>query len=136
MSIKALTRVKRAGKQRPNRKIIESGNVPLPKVWSNFISLNENKTDLARFLSHYLMEHAHRLPNGCELVTGGGFEDQKTARSSLNGTLPELTSNHEEADTHLILHASHAVKNQKFLQVLVVCKDTDVLLLLLHFFGK
>ena len=76
MSIKALTRVKRAGKQRPIRKIIESGNVPLPKVWSNFISLNENKTDLAGFLSHYLMEHAHRLPNGCELVTGGGFEDQ------------------------------------------------------------
>ena len=82
------------------------------------------------------MEHAHRLPNLCELVTGGGFEDQKTARSSFNGTLPELTSNHEEADTRLILHASHAVKNQKFLRVLVVCKDTDVLLLLLHFFGK
>ena len=41
MPFKALTRVKRAGKQRPIRKIIESGNVPLPKVWSNFISLNE-----------------------------------------------------------------------------------------------
>ena len=50
-SIKAATRHKRTGKKRPIRKLIEGPDVPLPQVWSNFISLDENKADVARYLS-------------------------------------------------------------------------------------
>ena len=37
--------------KKPIRKLIDDQNVPVPLVWSNFISLDENKGDLARFLS-------------------------------------------------------------------------------------
>ena len=42
-SIKCGTRARRSNKA--NTKIIEHDDVPLPKVWSQFISLEENKTD-------------------------------------------------------------------------------------------
>ena len=81
------------------------------------------------------MQHGNTLPSGCELVTGGGFENQRSAKSTSQGELVCLYSNHEEADTRLILHACDAVDKQ-FSRILVVCRDTDVLLLLLHFFGS
>ena len=51
------------------------------------------------------------------------------------GEVPNLFSNHEEADTRLILHAHEAIANN-FNRIVVLCRDTDVLLLLIHFFGK
>ena len=47
-SNKDVTRSKRASKKTPIRKFIDDQNVPLPLVWSNFISLDENKADIAR----------------------------------------------------------------------------------------
>ena len=32
-------------------RLIECGSVPLPKNWSNFLAMPENKADLAAFLS-------------------------------------------------------------------------------------
>jgi hypothetical protein len=58
------------------------------------------------------MEHGSHLPNGCELVTGGGFNDQESAKSTVLGDLEHLKSNHEEADTRLILHACDAVNRE------------------------
>ncbi|KAJ8316884.1 hypothetical protein KUTeg_004788, partial [Tegillarca granosa] len=43
---------------KPIRRVIESGDVPFPKSWSKFIALNENKADLAQFLSEELLIHA------------------------------------------------------------------------------
>jgi len=54
-SIKAVTPLKRLGKQNPIRKLIEGAHVPLPQVWSTFIALDENKADLARFLSYVIL---------------------------------------------------------------------------------
>lgn len=44
----------------------------------------------------------------------------------------KLQGNHEEADTRLIFHSCETV-NQGYKRVLVVCKGTDVMLLLVHF---
>ena len=49
-SIKCATRKKRSRGHAPIRRIIEDGPVPLPKSWSSFVALNDNKADLARFL--------------------------------------------------------------------------------------
>ena len=54
-SIKAVTPLKRLGKQNPIRKLIEVPHVPLPQVWNTFIALDENKADLAWFLSDVIM---------------------------------------------------------------------------------
>ena len=134
-SIKTTTREKRTEKKRPIRKLIEHGDVPLPKVWSQFISLDAKKANLAEFLSTYMMEHGN-LPHGCELMTGGGCRDHVTAKSTIYRDIADLRSNHEEADTRLILHAIHAVTITQCSRILVVGRDTDVLLLLIHFFGS
>ena len=55
--------------------------------------------------------------------------------STQRGDVATLSSNREEADTRLILHAYEAVTNN-FNRLIVMCGDTDVLFLLIHFFGK
>jgi hypothetical protein len=119
-SIKAVTRSKRVGKQKPIRKLIEG-----------FIALDENKADLARFLSDVIMTKGKDLPDRYEMVTGGGFINATDARSTRRNET-KLSGNHEEADTRLILHACEAA-DEGYERVLVICRDTDVLLLLVHF---
>ena len=61
------------------------------------------------------MDHTNHLPTRYELVTEGRFEDQQSAKSSMRGDLSDLKANHDEDE--------------------IPVKDTDVLLLLLHFLG-
>ena len=44
-----------------------------------------------------------------------------------------LTCNQEEADTGIILHAQDVCRSDLFLEVVVSCFDTDVLLLFLNY---
>ena len=76
-SIKSTTRTKRGTNKRPIRRIISRGDLPLHQTWANFISLGENKADLAKYLSNYLVVNHASITNhnNCELVTGGGFQD-------------------------------------------------------------
>jgi len=132
-SIKGSTRNKRAkGKKKPIRKIINCSDVPLPQVWAQFIDLDENKADLARFLSEDMMDKSQHFPMGQELITAGGFTDELMERSSGNRDIPQLSANHEEADTRLILNSLQAT-NANFGRIQVVYRDTDVLLMLIHF---
>jgi len=74
----------------------------LPKNWANFLSLPDNKADLANFLSEELLLHA---PEDKVLVVAGGFTDELEVRSSKATTdLQELSASHEEADTRLVLY--------------------------------
>ena len=130
-SIKVVTRSKRMSKKKPIRKLIDDQHVPLPLVWSNLISLDENKAELARFLSDVIMTKDMALQQPYELVTGGGFSDATDARSKRRDNVM-LRGNHKEADTRLILHLCEAV-NEGYEIVLVISRDTDVLLLLVHF---
>ena len=104
-------------------------------MWKNFVALSDNKADLARFLTEYIMSHGREFSHQYELVTSGGYMDSTKACSTQRGEVPNLFSNHEEADTRLILHAHEAIANN-FNRIVVLCRDTDVLLLLIQFFGK
>ena len=73
------------------------------------------------------------LPDQYDLVTGGGFTNATEARSTKRSKI-SLHANHEEADTRLILHSCEAVK-EGYQRVLVHSRDTDVFLLLVHFFS-
>ena len=81
-SIKSATRTKRSLKKRPVRKIIDQGDLSLPQVWANFIALGDNKADLARFLSDYLLSHGREFSHQYELVTSGGHRDPTRACST------------------------------------------------------
>ena len=129
-SNKDVTRSKRASKKTPIRKFIDDQNVPVPLVWSNFISLDENKADIARLLSDVIMTKGMALQQPYELVTGGGLSDATDARSTRrDNVMPR--GNHEEADTRLIIHLCEEVE-EGYERVLVISRDTDVLLLLVH----
>ena len=61
LSIKSGTHSKRTGKFRPIRRVIESVNVKLLQNWKQFISLPENKEDMARFLTEQLMDSGNQV---------------------------------------------------------------------------
>ena len=104
---------------------IENKDLLLPKNWPNFLALSDNKVDLARFLSQHLVANA---PLGQVIVVAGGFTDGEEAQSSS----PEFDTSviygkHEEADTRLVLYSiANACET-----VVVLARDTDVLLLLI-----
>ena len=50
-TIKGATRTQHRKTARPIRRLLEGRDVPLPKNWLNFLSLADNKADLAHFLS-------------------------------------------------------------------------------------
>ena len=132
-SIKASTRAKRIGKTKPIRKVIDGPHVPLPHVWSNFITMDENKSDIANILCDMIMQKGEDLPERWELVTGGGFSSPIDARSIRRQTV-NLPGNHEEADTRLIsiLHSCEAA-SEGYERLVLRCSDTDVLLRLFYF---
>lgn len=55
--------------------MIDSGDVLLPLLWSQFIDPDVNKADIADYLSNFMIEQAGPIPVGCELVVGGAFAD-------------------------------------------------------------
>ncbi|KAG1661763.1 hypothetical protein GQR58_021271 [Nymphon striatum] len=131
LSIKSGTRSKRseAGKVKPIRRVISSKDVKLPSNFKSFLSLSENKADLAAFLSEAMVEMAEEKLNPThELVVAGGFEDLLKVWISTDRSTDHLSSNHEEADTRLILHAADA-SQQGYERCVLQCRDTDVLVL-------
>ena len=64
------------------------------------------------------------------MVTGGRFINAIDA-SSTRRDKNKLSGNHEESDTRLILHACEAA-DREHERVLVICRDTDTSLLLVH----
>ena len=81
--IKSKTRIRLTKTARPIRRVIENCDVPLPKSWSNFKVLPENKADLARSLSEALITNASPQK---EIVVAGGFEDKLEVQSSVGST--------------------------------------------------
>ena len=129
-SIKGGARKKRSKGFAPVRREITNSNVPLPKNWSNFLFLSENKADLCKFLSDRILEHDF---GDLEVVLSGGFKDESHAQSTNpNRNTDGLRASHEEADTRMVLHAVHSTASN----VVVMVRDTDVVLLLAHHFAK
>ena len=94
--------------------------------WHEFLHQNENKTDLIRLIARFLKED--------ECYTGAMplvFTVCNEKFPVLNGSAQEMEKcNHEEADTRLILHAVKSTQD-----VVIVAKDTDVLVLMVWAFA-
>ena len=56
-TIKGTTRTRCGKAARTIRRLVEGRGVPLPKHWSNVLSLADNKADLAHFLSECVRRH-------------------------------------------------------------------------------
>ena len=133
MNIKGSERQRR-GDSHPNRashKVIGNRKVP---NYKQFLKSGQNKAELIYFLSQYLEEKAPALiAQDRTLVIAGGYPNRETVREiSAGGTrdIEELFSTQDEADTRIVLHATHFAA---FPRTIVRCDDTDVLVLLLHY---
>ena len=93
----------------------------------------DNKADLADFLSNQLIMSSQTTLSNVTVVVGGGFHGEFNSQSS-SGNVDHLCTDQEEADTRMIVHAKDA-QNTGCLRLKVVCRDTDVLLLLVYHIG-
>ena len=92
---------------------------------------------MINFLCNSWVEAApKKLGPGDILVVAGGFSNPDVTKviSCENiEDLPSLKSNHEEADTRILLHASHIAKSSAN-NIVIWSPDTDVAVLCIHFY--
>ena len=124
-SLKASTREKRG---KGIRRRVEP-NVNLPNNWSEFLSVEDNKTELFQYLAE------QTISIKCEgkylLSTYGNI----VLSTSKNITRYVSPCTHEEADTRLLLHAADCAK-QGFRKLMLRTIDTDVVVLAISSFNR
>ncbi|KAI5651982.1 hypothetical protein NE865_00319 [Phthorimaea operculella] len=134
-SIKSGTREKRRHSVIPIEHQIAGRETLLPVKWNRFIHSSENKARLSDFLSREIAIQASMLPAGQELLTSGGYLDAKEVSTNVLRNVDHLRSTQEEADTRFVLHGID-IKQSGFERLIVNSRDTDVLLLVMHFYER
>ena len=97
------------------------------KQWGSFLSCGENKAELIRFL-------VSRWKENCDVI--GDLDvyvafDESCIKLGPNGrsrNVPALASNHEEADTRMLLHAKN-IGEENTAKIVILTPDTDVFLI-------
>ena len=121
-SLKQTTRDKRnSGLQ--CREYICADNTPVKESLHKFLSSVSTKHSLTVYLASQVLEHYAASEKTCIVATSEGAQ-------STRGDVSRLSSNHEEADTMLILHAVYASENHQ--DVHIMSPDTDVFILALR----
>ena len=117
--------------------ILIHGNRLIPN-YRCFLKLVSNKAGLASFISDYICSHSSELlPTGKSIILAGGFKNGELVKVLKEGSvsaMDELKCTHEEADTHLLLHAV-SLSNQHS-RIIIRCDDTDVLVLLIYYWNQ
>ena len=132
LSIKNTERARRAT-QGVQRVHIYGQDQKIPKQWKKFLSSGENKESLLKFfIKHWTSYRSQQFgsvsvlcatsKDKCYIYQPSQNEDDPV-RTDL---FPVLDSNHEEADTRLLLHAKHAASTHDTL--IIRSPDTDVLM--------
>ena len=132
-SIKNAERSRRAEKG-VQRIHIFGAEQPVPKQWKKFLSCGESKESLMVFLSEHWRTYKTCQLNGilnvfitsketCRWLSPGSTDDDVLECHDC----ADLESNHEEADTRLLLHAKHAANTYD--SVIIRSPDTDVFIL-------
>ena len=92
--------------------------------WGSFLANRKNKEKLILYIGNQLEASKDRIPAGKTLIVAGCSKDGKTymVQTGEKKEIPELYSNHEEADTRVFVHANWS--KQPVVQI--VAADTDV----------
>lgn len=111
---------------------------PIPRQINKFWSSTDNKVLLQNFISTQFLESAKKMK--CNIVLSGILEDQEErpchryiSDTSQCVEVPELKSCIEEADHRIIPHINWSLLNG-MKSITVVSSDTDVLVLLIHYY--
>ena len=108
------------------RRVEESAN--LPQNWSQFLRDDANKTELFLFL----VKHIKHLVTRKQIITTNGSDVVCIPPQDISNLAP---SNHEEADTRMVLHLADAAK-KGYNKILLRTVDTDVVVLSVAAFAK
>jgi len=94
--------------------------------WKKFLSTSDNKQQFINFIGEewQLSQYRSKLESKEFFPTTGGT-CRKLSVTTVE-VIQELTCTYEEADTRLLLHASHAAANGLH-NIIVAVDDTDVL---------
>lgn len=85
------------------------------------------------------MDHQSALNNTKELYLSGGFKDgDKTVVVTEESVqdVPPLRSNHEEADSQIILHAIYSAASLGASRIVVYANDTDVIVMYIYYANR
>ena len=106
----------------------------LVRQWRHFLKHVSNKSSLIQFLvgEWQKPKYTEKLQGKILYVTHR--EHCWKITNETTELVPELTSQHEEADGRILLHAAHAAE-EGYACVVVCSEDTDVLILSLAFSG-
>lgn len=112
------------------RRPVTNRDLPLPEKWENFIAHQDNKADMAHFLSQQLIL---RAPANKTIVAAGGFNDEgRDEATDPTFDTDSLEAKHEEADTRIVLHCIRS----RVETIVVSARDTFVLILLITYFHR
>ena len=121
ISIKDVERNRRSHGELKLSQIVSSADI---KQWSQVLSSNENKNKLVSFV---VAEWKHNLSIlGEKKVFVTLNTDALMLTSTAFSPVPTLRSDHEEADTRMLLHAKHASLSCD--KVMIYTPDTDVII--------
>ena len=130
-STKGATRSNRAGKN-ATRKHILTLHTPLP-AQKVVLNVTHNKTQLISLITQYLCDHL--VNNTNELVITSGHPVPLVIKNGEIFMRNDLRNTHEEADVIIVNQlVDLAVRGAQTISV--VCDDTDVFILLIHFYCK
>lgn len=133
MSIKAGERKRRRNQERTEHTRPFNSSQKLPTPFRKYLSSGQNKELLISFLvTHWKKEiPCGSFFNRTLFVTSGNkcFELRPENDTVIASEVEELTCDHEEADTRMLLHANHASTESDC--ILIKSNDTDVILLCL-----
>ena len=121
-SLKGTARAKRGKGVR--RRVV--GKAAIPGNWQNVLRVDSNKTELFGFLSNVLLQVFCEEDKEVVLTDGKGVLSTQLLQD-LHTLAP---CSHEEADSRMLLHVSHAAQHGHH-QMLIRTVDTDVVVLAL-----
>ena len=124
LSIKNVERKRRSKDQLLFKSIIATSQI---KQWGSFLSCNKNKNSLVEFFVSQWKNAESRLKIGQKTIYVTSRSDVYKINDTVVERVLQLQSNHEEADTRMLLHAKHA--SFTYPKVLISSPDTDVFII-------
>lgn len=120
--------------------IVRSAQSKLPRDFTAFLSNGENKTRLIDLILSVLVSKRESILGSLksEVVYFSSYQKCTLVTKEDTTEVPELSTKQEEADTKVILHAHHALRNNESGTVIIRSHSGDIditVLALSHFIG-
>ena len=112
---------------------IQNAETKVPTNVKSFMSKPMNKLELVRFLCQNVHNYVS-LSNTQNLIISGGFSNPEKCFQLVGESMieiPELESNHLEADTRIFCNAAYNLPSDS--DIIIHSVDTDVFILGIHF---